>query len=119
MLINNEVSASGPVISTSKPTNIHVVFSRISSMYGRELCIIYLAKLLFWALVQVPDNVPPASYYLLMASGTGGYSFSTSEVVSVRRKTLSLFVQTDKIMYKPGQTGKTPRFIYLSNHPTV
>ena len=52
----------------------------------------------------VPDNVSAAAYYRLTVSGSGGYSFSDVRYVSVKRKTLSLFVQTDKVMYKPGQT---------------
>ena len=41
-------------------------------------------------------------------SGSGGLNFYRSATVSVDMKTLSLFVQTDKAMYKAGQKGESP-----------
>jgi len=53
--------------------------------------------------LQIPSLVPQTSY-LLVVNGSGGLSFSENHTVGVSGKTLSIFVQTDKAMYQPGQT---------------
>ncbi|XP_065833656.1 CD109 antigen-like [Oscarella lobularis] len=54
---------------------------------------------------QMPAQLP-GSYgtYMLKVSGSGGLTFSNSTAVTVDSKCRSLFVQTDKGIYKPGQT---------------
>jgi len=52
---------------------------------------------------QIPAYVPPGSYYLIVA-GSGGQTFSQNKSVNVATKRLSIFIQTDKSLYKPGQT---------------
>jgi CD109 antigen len=52
--------------------------------------------------LSIPDDVPAADYFL-MAEGSGGLKINDSRSVSAQYKTLSIFVQTDKAMYKPGQ----------------
>jgi len=61
--------------------------------------------------------VLPELSYTLAVSGTGGNDFSESRTVEVTRKTLSIFVQTDKAMYKPGQKGTGLGFnVTLTSH---
>jgi len=55
---------------------------------------------------QIPLDVPLLSTYNLVVNGSGGLTFNKSQEVSVTAKSLSLFVQTDKAQYKPGQIGK-------------
>ena len=61
-------------------------------------------KSMFLYLIKIPDEVPE-NKYTLFVSGRDGVKFNQSYSVSVSKKTLSLFIQTDKAMYKPGQTG--------------
>lgn len=53
--------------------------------------------------LKIPDEVPE-NQYTLFVSGRDGVEFNQNYSVSVSKKTLSLFIQTDKAMYKPGQT---------------
>jgi CD109 antigen len=48
----------------------------------------------------------PSTYgtYALNATGSGGLTFSNSTTVQVNSKCMSVFIQTDKGIYKPGQT---------------
>jgi len=41
----------------------------------------------------------------LLVSGSGGLTFFNNASIEIKTKTLSLFVQTDKAIYKPGQKG--------------
>jgi len=54
--------------------------------------------------LKIP-SVLSESRYTLNVQGTGGNSFNESRSVEVKAKTLSIFVQTDKAMYKPSQPG--------------
>lgn len=49
---------------------------------------------------QVGD-VEPGDYRLI-ARGNGGISFETSSVLNFIKKSYSVFIQTDKSVYKPG-----------------
>jgi len=53
--------------------------------------------------LQIPTNVPQGAYYLYVV-GSGGQKFSQSKYVAVATKKMSIFIQTDKSLYKPGQT---------------
>ncbi|XP_076468190.1 CD109 antigen-like [Babylonia areolata] len=44
--------------------------------------------------------------YAISVVATGDVTFNQSEVVTLDEKTFSIFVQTDKAIYKPGQTVK-------------
>ncbi|XP_046369856.2 CD109 antigen-like [Haliotis rufescens] len=59
---------------------------------------------------DAPDTVtlvaPQATVigsYLLKVKGSGGLIFEREERLTIARKTISVFIQTDKAMYKPGQ----------------
>jgi len=54
--------------------------------------------------LKIP-SVLPELQYTVAVQGTGGNSFNETRKVFVARKTLSIFVQTDKGMYKPSQPG--------------
>lgn len=54
---------------------------------------------------QVPDSLHPGSYKLKV-QGTGhGLHFTNETDLAFESKSISVFIQTDKAMYKPGQTG--------------
>lgn len=56
--------------------------------------------------LQVPDSLHPGSYKLKV-QGTGhGLHFTNETDLAFESKSISVFIQTDKAMYKPGQTGK-------------
>lgn len=42
----------------------------------------------------------------LKIEASGGLAFNASKSMSIETKTKSIFIQTDKVLYKPGQTGK-------------
>ena len=54
--------------------------------------------------LQVPDAVPAGSYGLRVR-GTGGLTFENQTRINLQAKSISIFIQTDKATYKPGQTG--------------
>ena len=58
----------------------------------------------FDCLLQVPDNLHSGSYKLHV-QGTGGLHFQNETDLTFESKSISIFIQTDKAMYKPGQTG--------------
>jgi len=41
----------------------------------------------------------------LLVSGSGGLTFTNETSIEIKTKSLSLFVQTDKAIYKPAQKG--------------
>ena len=53
---------------------------------------------------KVPDNLGPGSYKLAV-HGTHGLKFANETDLNYEFKSVSIFIQTDKAMYKPGQTG--------------
>ncbi|ESO03844.1 hypothetical protein HELRODRAFT_191784 [Helobdella robusta] len=52
--------------------------------------------------LQIP-NVLPDSSYTFFVSASQGVNFSNSSQLAVNRKVHSIFIQTDKVLYKPGQ----------------
>jgi len=42
---------------------------------------------------------------MLSVTGSGGLTFFNNASIEIKTKTLSVFVQTDKAIYKPGQKG--------------
>ena len=55
--------------------------------------------------LQVPADIPSGSYRVNI-TGTGSLPFKNSTVVYGSFKSVSLFIQTDKAIYKPGDLGK-------------
>ena len=55
-------------------------------------------------IVKIPSQVPPGDFNFV-AEAVGNVNFNVTHSVDVNRKTHSLFIQTDKYLYKPGQTG--------------
>ncbi|PVD34971.1 hypothetical protein C0Q70_06252 [Pomacea canaliculata] len=53
--------------------------------------------------LQIPDHLT-GSGYELQVSGSGGLTFANKTTLAFSAKSKSIFVQTDKAMYKPGQT---------------
>ena len=46
------------------------------------------------------------SYYQLSVNGTGGAKFSELRYIRFKEKGFTIYIQTDKAIYKPGQNGK-------------
>ena len=51
---------------------------------------------------MLPDDW---SQIWLVVEGSGGVTFNETRMLEVKSKRLSIFIQTDKAIYKPGQTG--------------
>ena len=49
--------------------------------------------------------------YRLSVKGTGGLNFENSTGLDFMGKSYSIMIQTDRAMYKPGQTGPYDRLI--------
>lgn len=60
--------------------------------------------------LQIPSNASE-SQYTVIVMGSGGLTFNQQTTVRTDFKTLSIFIQTDKAMYKPGKTGTLLLFI--------
>lgn len=68
-----------------------------------------------FSFIKVPTQITQASGskdFDLKVSGTGGLSFTDTKKVTFDQKSASVFIQTDKAIYKPGQTGWLPIVIY-------
>ena len=57
--------------------------------------------------------------YELSVNGTGGLQFSEKSYIQFREKGFSIYIQTDKGIYKPGQTGEYLNYILQSMLETV
>ena len=68
--------------------------------------------------VQIPSHLEQSSYTLVV-TGTGGLKFSHSRSVNVKSKSLSIFIQTDKAVYKPGQTGEISECKQIRNNSAI
>ena len=59
---------------------------------------------------QIPHGVTPSIdnnfYYQLSVNGTGGAEFSELRYIRFMEKGFTIYIQTDKAIYKPGQNGK-------------
>ncbi len=69
--------------------------------------------------MQVPSNIFPSSdlsyqrQYYVNVSASGGLTFSKEAEVSVLGKNMSLFIQTDKPVYKPKDIGEIMEFFTI------
>ncbi|XP_067663894.1 CD109 antigen-like isoform X3 [Haliotis asinina] len=53
--------------------------------------------------IKVPTDLGSGSYKLKV-TGSGGLTFSNETTLTFNHKSMSILIQTDKAMYKPGQT---------------
>lgn len=58
----------------------------------------------------MPDNLGPGAYKLKV-QGTHGLKFTNEADLDYEAKSVSIFIQTDKAIYKPGQKGISNRDI--------
>ena len=56
--------------------------------------------------IQVPDDLDMSECNVTVSGSSGSNNFYNSTMVKVKRKVFSIFIQTDRAMYKPSQTGK-------------
>jgi CD109 antigen len=47
--------------------------------------------------------------------GSGGLTFKNETTLHYQAKSISIFIQTDKAMYKPGQTGNLKLYLLKKN----
>ncbi|XP_053399007.1 CD109 antigen-like [Mercenaria mercenaria] len=64
--------------------------------------------------IKVPNDVN-AGFYKLHVNGTGGATFKNETTIRFESKSISLFIQTDKAMYKPEQTVNFRAFAVFPN----
>ena len=55
-------------------------------------------------LIQIPENLVDQRYQIRI-QGTGAMAFENTTQLSYETKSHSIFIQTDKAIYKPGQTS--------------
>lgn len=57
--------------------------------------------------IQIPHGVALSTWesYLLSVNGTGGAQFSEMRYIRFMEKGFTIYIQTDKAVYKPGQNG--------------
>ena len=56
-------------------------------------------------MLKIPSDVSDQSWFNFVVNASGDVNFSGSHQVQALVKTHSLFIQTDKYLYKPGQKG--------------
>ena len=57
--------------------------------------------------IKIPHGVASDSgYYVLAVNGTGGATFSERKYIRFEEKGFTIYIQTDKAVYKPGQNGR-------------
>ncbi|XP_064610073.1 CD109 antigen-like [Liolophura sinensis] len=65
--------------------------------------------------LEIPQGLS-VGRYKVSVQGSGGANFSSQAAISYKQKSLSVFVQTDKAVYKPSQTVQ---FRALAVHPDL
>jgi CD109 antigen len=58
----------------------------------------------------MPASLTAGEDYAIMVQGEGGTNFSNYTKVEFNPKYSSVMIQTDKAIYKPGQTSKAHTF---------
>ncbi|OWF38489.1 CD109 antigen-like [Mizuhopecten yessoensis] len=64
--------------------------------------------------IMVPDTIPIGTYQLTV-EGSNGLTFTDKTNLHYASKGMSIFIQTDKAMYKPGQTVNFRTFAIYPN----
>ncbi|KAL5016375.1 hypothetical protein ScPMuIL_005964 [Solemya velum] len=64
--------------------------------------------------LKVPADLTSGGYTLSI-TGSGGLTFTNSTSITYESKSMSVFIQTDKAMYKPGQTVQFRAFATYPN----
>ena len=64
-----------------------------------------LTQSLLITFIQIPNSVSKGKFRLEI-EGSGGLTFNETKDVRLEPKVTSVYIQTDKAVYKPGQTGK-------------
>lgn len=60
-----------------------------------------------------------SGYYELAVNGTGGATFSERKYIRFVEKGFTIYIQTDKAVYKPGQNGRIQHnFCAVNLHET-
>ena len=60
---------------------------------------------------QIPVTINDDESYKIRVMGSGGLTFDeTARSIRVSKKSSSIFIQTDKAAYKPGDLGKDAVF---------
>lgn len=54
--------------------------------------------------LHIGEDIEPNGNYKLVAEGLSGLVFKNESSLHVEKKNVSLFIQTDKAIYKPGET---------------
>lgn len=54
--------------------------------------------------LSIGNDIDPTGNYKLIAEGVSGLIFKNESSLLVEKKSVSLFIQTDKAIYKPGET---------------
>lgn len=62
----------------------------------------WFLQVIFYLFYFQVGGIGPGTYKLT-ANGVGGITFSNSTDLEYKHKSLSVFIQTDKAVYKPGQ----------------
>lgn len=63
----------------------------------------------------MPANLTPGLKYAIKVQGEGGVTFSNYTTVDFNPKYSSIMIQTDKAIYKPGQTSMYSAPLKLNN----
>ncbi|XP_071959471.1 CD109 antigen-like [Antedon mediterranea] len=63
--------------------------------------------------LQVPDSVTADGIYTLEVLGLNGVKFTEEKILKFVSKGFSIYIQTDKSIYKPGQTSKGSGVVFV------
>jgi len=80
---------------------MHKIFGNLFHLIFIDFYKIYFTSYFIRFIFQV-GGIGPGTYKLT-ANGFGGITFSNSTDLEYKHKSLSVFIQTDKAVYKPGQ----------------
>ncbi len=83
--------------------DIHIYWFRVHVCHQNDFC---------FSFIQIPHGVAFTSVqYQLSVNGTGGVKFSELRYIRFMEKGFTIYIQTDKAIYKPGQNGKKIKIV--------